>query len=230
MRSDLARFLPALVLAVGVLLISGAKPQRSIPIAVPLAQLDLDMEGYVASDIPIGEEEQRVAGMTTYLHRSMSPADTASGGFTVYVGYYDRQLQGRTIHSPKNCLPGSGWQVLESATRPVATSTGTHVVNRYTLTNGSSQAVVYYWYQGRGRVVASEYVVKWNLLRDSALLGRSDEALVRVVVPLAFPAGGGGEAGERADAIATAAAAQLIPELARVLPAREWLAMNQGPR
>jgi hypothetical protein len=43
---------------------------------------------------------------------------------------------------------------------------------------------VYYWYQGRGRVAASEYQVKWELLRDAALRARTEEAMVRIVVPL----------------------------------------------
>jgi EpsI family protein len=64
------------------------------------------------------------------------------------------------------------------------------VVNRYVLKNGAARAVVYYWYQGRGRVVASEYAVKWNLLRDAALAGHTEEALVRVVVPVKLPTAG----------------------------------------
>jgi hypothetical protein len=49
------------------------------------------------------------------------------------------------------------------------------------LKNGATQALVLYWYQGRGRIVASEYAVKWNLLRDAALKGHTEEALVRIV-------------------------------------------------
>ena len=59
-------------------------------------------------------------------------------------------------------------------------------MNRYVLKNGAATAVVYYWYQGRGRVVANEYAVKWNLLRDAAVAGHTEEALVRVVVPVAY--------------------------------------------
>ena len=64
---------------------------------------------------------------------------------------------------------------------------GTRQVNRYELQNGSQPALVFYWYQGRGRVEANEYRVKWELLRDAALQRRSDEALVRIVVNLADP-------------------------------------------
>jgi EpsI family protein len=61
---------------------------------------------------------------------------------------------------------------------------GRATVNRYLIGNGPSKAIVLYWYQGRGRIEANEYVVKWELLRDQALHGRSDEALVRIVVPV----------------------------------------------
>jgi hypothetical protein len=47
-----------------------------------------------------------------------------------------------------------------------------------------ARAVVYYWYQGRGRVEANEYMVKWDLVRDAVLRRRTDEALVRLVFPV----------------------------------------------
>jgi hypothetical protein len=71
---------------------------------------------------------------------------------------------------------------------------------------------VYYWYQGRGRVAADEFRVKWDLLRDKALTGRSDEALVRIVVPYA-----GNVA--PADSLARKVAAVLIPQVESHLPA-----------
>jgi len=70
---------------------------------------------------------------------------------------------------------------------------------------------VYYWYQGRGRVESNEYWVKLQLLRDSALRGRSDEALVRVVVPVVSGDSAAAELGRRVSA-------ELVPEIYRVLP------------
>jgi EpsI family protein len=132
--------------------------------------------------------------------------------FSVYVGYYDRQVQGKTIHSPKNCLPGAGWEGVSAREEQLQVGSGRVPVNRYTLVNSGSKAVVYYWYQGRGRVESNEYRVKLQLLRDSALRGRSEEALVRVVVPVL---------GSEADAaeLARRVSARLVPEMFRVLPA-----------
>ena len=129
----------------------------------------------------------------------------------MYVGYYDQQTQGQTIHSPKNCLPGAGWEPLASSPLTIGIATGAVTVNRYLLQNGRQRALVLYWYQGRGRVAWDEYRVKWDLLHDAALRRRSDEALVRVVVPVS---------GTEADALrlATDAAHVLVPALYAALP------------
>jgi EpsI family protein len=91
------------------------------------------------------------------------------------------------------------------------------------LKKGAATAVVYYWYQGRGRVVADEYAVKWNLLRDAALAGHTEEALVRVVVPVrASRATTDTAAAARsladANSLGAAISARLTREVARVLP------------
>ncbi len=95
-------------------------------------------------------------------------------------------------------------------------------VNRFLMANKSARALVFYWYQGRGRVESNEYVVKWNLLRDAALHGRTDEALVRIVIPL--PASrpgvdnGTDPAVIAADRRAVELATQLVSRVDKVLP------------
>jgi EpsI family protein len=169
-----------------VLATAGVKAQRALPLRTALAEaVPRQIEGLPSRDLVLSGEEARVAGVSSYLVRVFQSPDSNSGmAFSVYVGYYDRQTQGRTIHSPKNCLPGAGWEPLESRPETVTTGAGTVVVNRYLLQREREQALVLYWYQGRGRVEANEYRVKWNLLRDAAIRRRSDEALVRVVVPV----------------------------------------------
>jgi EpsI family protein len=204
---------PAVLLLVGaVLATAGVKAQRALPLRVPLAEaVPRQIEGLSSSDLVLSGEEARVAGVTSYLVRNYQRPDS-SMAFSVYVGYYDRQTQGRTIHSPKNCLPGAGWQPLASRPETVVTSGGAIVVNRYLLQRGQERALVFYWYQGRGRVAHDEYLVKWNLLRDAALRRRSDEALVRIVVPVT-------SSESDAALLASEVAARIGPALVRALPA-----------
>ena len=204
------RWIPGAILFFGCLLLLSVQRQRAVPLRAPLSTIDMPVEGYQTFDQVISDEEQRVAGMSDYLLRVYHADSTRL--FSVYVGYYEEQTQGRTIHSPRNCLPGAGWEPLESERRTIVTNAGPVTVNRYMLANQSARALVYYWYQGRGRTEASEYRVKWNLQRDAALRGRTEEALVRIVVPL-MPGI------KDPDAIAEAMAKKLPAEVWEKLPA-----------
>jgi EpsI family protein len=205
------RYLPASVLGAGCLLMgTSTTQQRGMPLAAPLASLPQVVAGYQGADRMLSAEERRVAGVSAYLFRAFTREDSQPD-FTVYVGYYDQQLQGKTIHSPKNCLPGSGWEVVSSSEERLPTPTGAVDVNRYVLVNEHRRAVVYYWYQGRGRVEGNEYRVKLQLLRDSAFRGRSDDALVRVVVPVVSTDSSAAVLGRKV-------VAELVPELFKVLP------------
>ena len=175
-------WIPLLILGGGCLGLVTAKRQVAMPLVRPLQQvLPSEMLGVRGRDLELPAQERKVSGVTDYVLRTFD-GDSGAAKFSIYVGYYPYQEQGKSIHSPKNCLPGAGWEPL-SAERVRLEAGGYHFpVNRYVIAKGSSQAVVYYWYQGRGRIAANEYGVKWEQIRDRALFGRSDEALVRVVV------------------------------------------------
>lgn len=220
-RSPTYLWMTAVVLWAGVVGATGVIPQRRLSLTMPLsAAVPNAFNGYLGTDVEISPEEQSAAGFTDYVMRDYElPVPGGAGAspspapwFSVLVGYFDGQTQGKTIHSPKNCLPGSGWEALESEVVTVQTPDGPVDVNRYLLQNGDEQALVLYWYQGRGRVQASEYAVKWDLLRDAALRQRSDEALVRIVVP---------SQGSEEDQLrlAQSVAEKLVPALYRALPA-----------
>ena len=103
----------------------------------------------------------------------------------LYIAFYADQKQGASVHSPKTCLPGGGWLVESFETiRLDARSGGSYPVNRTVIAKGSSKQLVYYWFEQRGQVIANEYAVKWRLLVDSIRHGRSDGALVRIVMPI----------------------------------------------
>lgn len=206
---------PAAVLVAGALLVAATSRQRSMELREPLSRtVPVSIDGLAGRDLVIGDEERRVAGMDDYLMRVYAApgAAAADAAFSLYVGYYRTQAQGRTIHSPKNCLPGAGWEALTTGRTRIATAQGAVEVNRALLQNGAHRAVVLYWYQGRGRVAASEYAVKWHLLRDAALRRHTEEALVRVIAPVTAA----GEA--RAQEMAVRAARMAVPAVARALP------------
>ena len=95
------------------------------------------------------------------------------------------QRTGKAPHSPKNCLPGSGWVPLSSGEISIDVGRAAPiVVNRYLVASGSDRQLVLYWYQSRDRVVANEYKAKFWVMADAIRLNRTDTALVRVVIPV----------------------------------------------
>ena len=222
MRPSWINAAPAVVLGVGLLLVMGLKPQEEMPLRVPLTSIVPAALGPMAGEsVEVTEEEVAVAGFSDYVmqhyenpasENGLDPADGFPAWVTLYVGYYESQTQGKTIHSPRNCLPGAGWEPILYSEHQIATTSGTHPVNQYILQRGQQRALVLYWYQGRGRVQANEYGVKFSLLMDAAFKQRSDEALVRIAIPII---------GETDDELAFAEelAARMIPEVARALPA-----------
>jgi len=178
-------------------------------------------------DVPLriarwtGQEERRfpadilaVLGVDQYVNRTYFAA--AEPFVSLYVGYYQSQRQGDTMHSPLNCLPGAGWQPV--VTERLAVSATGHrdpiAINRVVVQKGVERAVVLYWYQSHGRIVASEYASKFYLVYDAVRLNRSDGAFVRVVSPVASSESNDAAA----DARATAFVEALVPHLDRYLP------------
>jgi EpsI family protein len=207
------RWAPPTLLAAGAILTVGIDLQRTMPLREPLAAaVPRVIAGLTSLDRPLSEAELAIAAPSAYLNRvyQSTTGDTAVS-FGLYVGYYGHQTQGKAIHSPKNCLPGSGWEPLSSEPAEVPTHLGVQTVNRYWLQSREERVLVLYWYQGRGRVEGNEYRVKWDLLRDAALRRRSEEALVRIVVPARRDA-------DSVSALATRVAALVIPALEAALP------------
>lgn len=103
----------------------------------------------------------------------------------VFVAGFRSQRTGKAPHSPKNCLPGSGW--LPLADREISLDVGKAApipVNRYVIAHGDQRELVYYWYQSRDRAVANEFKAKFWVVADAIRYNRTDTALVRVIVPI----------------------------------------------
>lgn len=137
----------------------------------------------VGGDQRFDDQTMSVLRASDYLMRDYRSPSGQRGNF--YVGYYASQRDGATYHSPLNCLPGSGW-VMSNPARITVTPSGKAAfeANKYLIENGGRRHMLIYWYQGRGRIVASEYWGKIYTVLDSVSMRRSDGAMVRVMVPV----------------------------------------------
>jgi EpsI family protein len=135
------------------------------------------------NDQILDDQTLKVLRASDYLLRDFrKPAGEVAN---LYVGYYATQRTGATYHSPLNCLPGSGWTLSEPGKATIVLPDGnSFIANKYVIQNGDYKSLMIYWYQGRGRNVASEYWGKVYTVFDSVRLRRSDGAMVRVTVPI----------------------------------------------
>lgn len=103
----------------------------------------------------------------------------------IYLAYLDAQRDGRSWHSPRQCIPGGGWQISSHEILTHVTPGGKTVhFNRLVIQNRDYTQLVYYWYDQRGRKVANEFVMKFWLIYDAITRKRSDGALVRLITPV----------------------------------------------
>ena len=165
----------------------------------------------LGADERFDAETESVLRADDYLSRQYALPDGSTASF--YVGYYATQRNGATYHSPLNCLPGTGWTMDDPSTIRITPVNGAAAfdANRYIITNGDNKQLLIYWYQGRGRAVASEYWGKIYTVLDSMRRRRSDGAMVRVMVPVGK---------SESEALETAAnlAAQAAPLLPNFVP------------
>jgi EpsI family protein len=175
-----------------------------------LRELPYTLDSWTGTEQPLPERIVQAVGVSDYTNRIYFNPQV--GLAQLYVGYYASQRTGDTIHSPKNCLPGAGWDPVQSGYIKISIPGGRQiVVNEYVIQQGSDKQLVFYWYQGRGRVIASEYSGKFWMVADAISRNRTDGALVRVVTPM-----NDGEVQPRARLVSFTQL--LFPQLERIIP------------
>jgi exosortase D (VPLPA-CTERM-specific) len=191
-------FAVAVVLMGGAwgLLASRSRAEATV-VRQPFTEFPLSLDGWRGQDLKVEERVLDLLNLSDHVMRAyVPPAGAAAGAFDerqrqgaapvwFYVGYYGSQRTGATYHSPKNCLPGGGWQFrsTETITGAVPGAPGT-AINRVVIEKGFDRQLILYWYQDRGRVVASEYAAKGYLIWDATTRNRTDGALVRISTPV----------------------------------------------
>jgi EpsI family protein len=175
----------SVILAVQAATFYGVSRQETPPPHPKLAGFPAQVNGWVLVQEGVVEKEvQEVLRADDLLSRSYRSRDGRAIA-NLFVAYFRSQRTGVTPHSPKNCLPGSGWvaTVSDIIPVPIPDLTAPIRVNRYIVAKGDARSVVLYWYQSGGKVIASEFEAKIHLVKDAIRYNRTDTALVRVVLP-----------------------------------------------
>jgi EpsI family protein len=193
-------FVMAIVMMAGTWLFLASRSQAEADVPRrSFSEFPIQLGGFTGRDREMDKDVLDLLKLTDYVMRVYVPNASGpqeAGAFEgqvrqaaapvwLYVGYYGSQRTGSTYHSPKNCLPGGGWAFKSSEEvtgvipgKPQAT------INRVVIEKGFDRQVILYWYQDRGRIIASEYAAKGYLILDATTRNRTDGALVRISTPV----------------------------------------------
>src|SRR6266571_1056947 len=176
----------SLSLLVGTLLILQLRSTgEAVPIRTGLDSFPRVVgEWHAREEVLLELDTLNLLKATDYLMRR--DQDPSGRSVWLFIGYWDSQRKGAQPHSPRNCLPGSGWEPLESSRvtislpQPFVPIT----VNRFLIQKDRDQQVVFYWYQSQGKATAGEIAARIEMMKNSMVRHRTDGALVRVSSPV----------------------------------------------
>ena len=155
--------------------------RRSQPLVQPLDSISLQLAGLNGADqAPLEDVVLRELKPTSYITRTYTGPGFAAG---LFVAFYAQQRAGESMHSPKHCLPGSGWEIWKYDTVEVPVGNRRFLVNNYSISRENNRQLVLYWYQSKQHIFSSEYVGKLLLARDALLQNSTSALIVRIIVP-----------------------------------------------
>jgi EpsI family protein len=182
MLTILQRHAPAIVMLGATLAITYAVGQRRPePLKHPLESVSDQLAGWTRIDSePVTPSMLSGLKLTSYLSRTYRKHGQHLG---LFIAYYALQRGGETMHSPKHCLPGTGWEIWKQGQLSVTVHGHAVTVNQDSISNADRRMVMLYWYQSQRRIFANEYMGKGLLLWDAVTEGRTGGSLVRIILP-----------------------------------------------
>ena len=201
-------FVAGLVLVGGIVATYSIRPSTAPQQHRALEEFPAVIGVWHSEDLPYSPAVVQAIGADDYTNREYFGGERP---VELYIGYYKDQRSGDVIHSPKNCLPGEGWESVRSTMLQIGSAEKPVLVNEYIVEKGKNRDLVLYWYQTHGRIVASEYWAKFWLVADGVRNRSTDGAMIRI-----WTTAGDGEVS--AQARATDFARRIYPQVSEFLP------------
>jgi EpsI family protein len=212
----------ALLLASGLAVSLISHRAEIAPERTRFVEFPLQLGAWHGRTATLDADVERGLGLDDYLLSDYSGADRKA--VNLYVAYYTSQRTGESPHSPIVCIPGGGWQIAAFERTSIGTASAASLpFNRVIIARDGVKQVVYYWFDERGRKIASEWWSKWYLLTDAIFRNRTDGALVRLTTQVLA-----GETETDADQRLRAFMREVVPALTAYLPSDQTLPIKSA--
>lgn len=150
-------------------------------LAQSLDSIPWNIAGFTGyTDPPLAPDVLRRLSADNYLLRSYRKEGVDAD---LFIAFYARQRAGESMHSPKHCLPGSGWEIWDYGSTQIPVNGRAVRINKYSIEHAGDRRVVLYWYQSKTRIIASEYMGKLLLAHDALLQTSTAGSIVRIILP-----------------------------------------------
>lgn len=154
----------------------------AVPSIRPLADFPQQQADWrMSSEWTFSANVLNVLKAADYISRQYT--DVAGNRVTLYVGYHSGGEDSGGIHSPKHCLPGSGWYEVSSQRGTLELQGQRLKLVRSIYQKGGDKELFLYWFQVKGKSLSDEYSLKLAEITNSLLYRRADSAFIRVSVP-----------------------------------------------
>lgn len=156
--------------------------RTAVPVVNPLAKFPATCQEWrMTSQVRFSDETLSVLKPTDYLSREYE--SITGKRIRLYIGYHDGGKKSGEIHSPKNCLPGSGWQQVSTEQMHLSEQIGKINLVKAVYQKGEIRELFLYWFQIQDRTFSDEYSLKLAGISNAILYGRKDASFIRVSVP-----------------------------------------------
>lgn len=125
----------------------GFSRPEDVAISRPLKEFPTTVGDYqLAQEGVVEKEVQDVLKADDLLTRQYHSPTFRIAAVDLFVAFFRTQRDGKAPHSPKNCLPGSGWiwQINDKVKVDIPGRAPIEV-NRYVVQKGEARSLVLYW-------------------------------------------------------------------------------------
>lgn len=153
----------------------------SVQEKIDLNRLPMQINEWYARSVFLNERTQNVLNADKTVWRRFN--NTAGQTIWLFVAYFKDQKYGAQIHSPKHCLPGSGWKILNKGEYNFRIDNSLYNDIRTNLlitTDGKSKEMMFYWFWTRSGTITSEIGLKMDLAKNALLRNPTDASLIRL--------------------------------------------------
>jgi len=207
-------FVVALLLMTGIYVHILRYTRISIKEQVNLEALPMKLGDWQADEnLVIDDETKDILKSSQDLWRNYTDSNSQQMG--LFIAYFKDQKYGEQIHSPKHCLPGSGWKITNKETFDVQiqnSPAGQLKINKLIIAQKHYNEIMLYWFWNRSGVITSEYDLKFSLAKNALLRNPTDAAFIRINLPL--------PQGDQSHALQVAAQfiSDIFPAIQKILP------------